>query len=120
MRRALTSLLLALLLSQTAMFFAMGESDLPACCRRFGKHHCSMVGSGQDDSSSVKLVSPKCPLFPGAVAPGTIAKAALLPVHSFAAAPHFPAAPLHEVNSLSRLQLTLFDIAQKRGPPSQA
>lgn len=40
------------------------ETDLPACCRGNGKHHCSMAGMAQvggGDSQSVRVNSPACP-----------------------------------------------------------
>jgi len=46
------------------------QANLPACCRRDGKHHCGMVDGGMADAPSpgpaVAAVRVKCPLFPGA------------------------------------------------------
>ena len=45
------------------------HSKLPTCCRRNGKHHCSMVqmGEGATESPGFAAGAPKCPLFPKAV-----------------------------------------------------
>jgi hypothetical protein len=47
MRRVLASLLLAIISLSllTPVLLANASSELPACCRRFGKHHCSMPSS---------------------------------------------------------------------------
>jgi hypothetical protein len=40
------------------------DSNLPACCRRHGKHHCSM-GIGSSAASSVAAFqAPPCPAYP--------------------------------------------------------
>ena len=47
-------------------------SDLPACCRRDGKHKCSMthVSERSSESSGFAATALKCPLFPK-LAPGS-------------------------------------------------
>jgi hypothetical protein len=55
--------------------FADAESNLPACCRRDGKHHCGMTDRDVADAPSsgvaVDALRAKCPFFPngGAVVP---------------------------------------------------
>jgi hypothetical protein len=55
------------------LFAATGqsESNLPACCRRNGKHHCMMSASEKREAASTKpeFRSPldKCPYTPGTV-----------------------------------------------------
>jgi hypothetical protein len=53
--------------------FTDGESNLPACCRRDGKHHCGMADMAQSPSSgaAIDALRAKCPMFPsgGAVLP---------------------------------------------------
>jgi hypothetical protein len=46
--------------------FADAESNLPACCRRDGKHHCGMADMEQTPSPgpAVDALHAKCPLFP--------------------------------------------------------
>ena len=42
------------------------ETQLPACCRRLGKHHCATQYASQNASGATVLESAKCPLFSGA------------------------------------------------------
>jgi hypothetical protein len=55
--------------------FQDDESNLPACCRRAGKHHCGMAGRDMAEAPSsgpaVDALRARCPLFPngGAVLP---------------------------------------------------
>jgi len=55
--------------------FVNAESNLPACCRREGKHHCGMAAQDTADVPSsgpaVDALRAKCPFFPsgGAVVP---------------------------------------------------
>lgn len=42
------------------------NSVLPACCRRAGLHHCSMISSlsGSELHTQSQITTPPCPLFP--------------------------------------------------------
>jgi len=99
--------------------FADPEADLPACCRRNGKHHCAMMnmdpdppGSGPTARAPVK----RCPFFP---------KSSLLLPRSGPALPSV-SCPVY-VASLAQLTVEAqaeagYRIAigrshQKRGPP---
>ena len=66
MRRRFAILLLALfsfsLLSPA--FGGDSEANLPACCRRSGKHHCSM-GADAPRSGVAFTANGKCPNYPG-------------------------------------------------------
>jgi hypothetical protein len=46
------------------------ESNLPPCCRRGGKHHCAMMMDEAASTSgvSVRMLRPRCPMYPGAPA----------------------------------------------------
>ncbi|MEG9431295.1 hypothetical protein [Terriglobus sp. ADX1] len=50
---------------------AKSESDLPACCRRNGKHHCtmSMVARSHVASNKSEFRAPleKCPFYPASL-----------------------------------------------------
>lgn len=71
MRRALASLLLAAFgfPPLAPVLSRNGESNLPECCRRGGKHHCAMM---TDDTPvngvSFKSIPQRCPLYPSAAA----------------------------------------------------
>jgi len=68
MRRALASVLLAVIGSPlvTPLLFAGSRAELPACCRRDGRHHCGagMAGMASPAMPSSKTLLPKCPFFP--------------------------------------------------------
>lgn len=67
-RRSLAIGLLGLFsaLSLVPLVSSDPQSNLPACCRRDGKHHCSMmqVDEPSAQSSGLSAVAPRCPLFP--------------------------------------------------------
>ncbi len=76
MRRALAALLMALFsfsLISPAVLAADPESNLPACCRRDGKHHCAMMAMQgamlampSESPSGPSLQAARCALFPSA------------------------------------------------------
>ena len=72
MRRAPAILLVFLFsFSLIAPALSVGdESNLPACCRRDGKHHCGMMARDMADAPSSGLLADatrmRCPFFPGA------------------------------------------------------
>ena len=121
MRRALASILLVLFSLQliAPVLSASAASDLPACCRRGGKHRCSTQetsGSGP----AWKVLQSKCPLYTGVVAfpaysntilRGNIAADKDAP-YSFTLTLAGPDAP--------RPHTALPGSVRKRGPPSIA
>src|SRR6267142_3495182 len=70
--RVIAAALLLVFAGNTALpaLFADPESNLPACCRRDGKHHCAMMDMadmGQDDGGTYWKSTPqKCGQFPKA------------------------------------------------------
>jgi hypothetical protein len=120
MRRALASLLLALFTIPLIVpaLHTNGDSSLPECCRRGGKHHCAMSDMEQESpgGSALKAIQPRCPLFPGSsTAPGfagTILPAAL----RLFIAPQSFTTPLHASNDVYTVYRG-FSVP-KRGPPS--
>jgi hypothetical protein len=74
MRRRLASLLVAVFsFPLIAPVLSLNlTSEVPACCRRSGKHHCAnMAEQGQLPAGlAVRAIQPRCPLFPNA---GTVA-----------------------------------------------
>jgi hypothetical protein len=101
--------------------FVDAESDLPACCRRSGKHHCGMMAQDMAGAPSsgpaVDALRTRCPFFPngGAVLPHS--GAALLATSQPAgiAIVIRIAAP---VQAEAGYRLSLNRSHQKRGPPS--
>ena len=70
MRRALASLLLALFSFplMLPMLRADAASSLPSCCRREGKHKCSMESGSADTPSgpALRAMQLKCSNYPAA------------------------------------------------------
>jgi hypothetical protein len=124
MRRILAISLLGLFLLPTiSPLLALTSSDpdanLPACCRRNGKHHCMMsmeMLQAMLSGTQVKAVPMKCPLFPKALNTAQhnelSANAAAL---IFAELVSHPA--IH-AQTEARERVSLFCARQKRGPPA--
>jgi hypothetical protein len=100
--------------------FADAGSNLPACCRRDGKHGCSMknmTAVKEEPSGTAIKSSPKCPFFPKAgAAPGTgKAGAPRLARVAFAFALK---AVLRTELAEAQYRVSFSRGWQKRGPPS--
>jgi hypothetical protein len=122
MRRALASILLALVSFPliAPLLVAGTDANLPPCCRRNGKHHCSMMSMGEQESSSGPAASanqPKCPYYPAAhTVPGV--PAAALPAGSTATiALHFSRSGA-EARTKAGYRISFCRSRQKRGPPA--
>ncbi len=119
MRRGLAILLMVLFsfpLISPALFASDAGSNLPACCRRGGRHHCAMMAMQSESSSGPAMQVGRCPLFPttGEI-PGSPA-VSLPPVSQaiFAGLLSHPAScPQAEVLCL----ISYSRAGQKRGPP---
>jgi len=101
--------------------FVDADSNLPACCRRDGKHHCAMMdmADAQDALSSkvVKLWGPRCPNFPTTWGfPQTFQTAlAAVPQPAFAWVLQQSAVP---AQAEAGYRISFCRSRQKRGPPS--
>ena len=102
---------------------AMGQSTLPACCRRGGKHHCMMSPEVRallmgESNAALRFGTPpeQCPYRQHSLA------AVHLPVFTPGAAATPAAFLLHEPSAATQaecLRRISFDRSrQKRGPPS--
>ena len=123
LRRLLSILLLAVIgLPLAAPLFAAtsrGESSIPACCRRNGKHHCT-GGMQRDSKASSKPAfhAPResCPYTP--TLPATIHS------ETFAVPPRTVVADVlltHDAviaQTESKLRISRTRSRQKRGPPA--
>jgi hypothetical protein len=109
------TLLLGWLLIASAL--VSGESTLPACCRKAGKHHCVMThGTRAEDSvptaTNITAKCPCCPLFTAASQVQFCAPAIGQAI--FAGAIRHPAvSPQTESN----YRISHDRSRQKRGPP---
>jgi hypothetical protein len=117
MRRAV-ALALMLILSSLLMaplFASDPEANLPACCRRHGKHHC-MMSEQRDGGSGFAAVREKCPFFPAICCASHSTQ--LRPE----AARHFEPVTLHATLGAAVVQggfrLCSPRSHRKRGPPS--
>ncbi|WP_031499159.1 hypothetical protein [Bryobacter aggregatus] len=118
MRRIPAVLLLFLFsfaLIAPALFASEGESRLPACCRKHGKHGCSMSSSGSRGPSFSKLPN-RCAAFP---------QKAELPAdfQALAPTPRIDALTLYSHPARppqveAKYRVSLIRSAQKRGPPT--
>lgn len=118
MRRACACLLLlvfSLPLIVPALASVPDDSQLPACCRRDGKHHCTM-SMGVNVPSRYRIAQEKCPFSPFAHTP-------LLQPHAFAlvnppALAGFPARPAAVVRTAEAgYRISADRTRHKRGPP---
>jgi hypothetical protein len=99
--------------------FADSESQLPACCRRLGQHHCDAlqdVERQQSSGSVIRNVSPKCPFFPLAHAVPAYGKTTL-----GGAAQTIVASTVSQrmgfARTEARSRISFSHAHQKRGPP---
>jgi hypothetical protein len=120
MRRAFATILAALFSFEliAPVLLADAASDVPACCRRNGKHHCAMADGSGDASTgpSLKSLESKCPFFPKSAAVTGHSKTIALSVTPPACAPDLMgSAVAASGDNLSRT--TLRGPVRKRGPP---
>jgi hypothetical protein len=120
MRRGLATLLLLAvsgsLIAQEPV--ADSESQLPACCRRLGKHHCAMQDGGQGSSGPVaKSESVRCAQYPGTT-PARSSGNTMGFGHNRGAAVLEAGKAENPPSSLSGYHISFNRDHQKRGPPA--
>jgi hypothetical protein len=117
MRRLLAILLLAAFgLPTVAPLLAQTQdpdSNLPACCRRNGTHHCALSMAAQ--SSNAPTVAARCPVFPQHTAVANLAPAAFLATHPNIKLPI--AAQSAVAHTKTRRRISRERTHQTRGPP---
>jgi hypothetical protein len=124
MRRLITISLLAMLGLQFVLpllaLTARSETNLPACCRRNGRHHCmmGMAERGQHTSRDPQFTSPppKCPYRPAAVV--VTHGNAFAPPLAHAIFASLGAHPAITAQTESKLRISVDRSRQKRGPPT--
>jgi hypothetical protein len=120
MRRLLAAAALAWI-NFTLVFMAISSafgagpvSNLPMCCRRDGKHACSLIA--QSPVSGPAFQAARCPLYPGARAVPAQAKASgLTPFVALHAA--IVSNPAVRPQTKARYRMSYNRADQKRGPP---
>jgi hypothetical protein len=110
----LSAVWFSFLLIGPVVFAAGAQSNLAACCRRNGQHHCT--GMQQESGSGVSLHCARCPMYPSSKA---------LPAQrhaiGLAAAPMFFASlanhPAVQAQTQTLARISHDRSGQKRGPP---
>jgi hypothetical protein len=100
----------------TPAFASLAESNLPACCRRAGIHHCSMSASANTPTNGVgfSAAKQKCPFYSRQTAPGPgkffVTAASAVVSFTLLRAAVFPKA--------QNAAIPAIDTHHQRGPPS--
>ena len=118
--RTLSAILLTIVmgLPMAMPLFASGETALPACCRRDGKHHCmgkSMLQMDIGTTPAVSAAQSKCPQFPKML--GVSSHSQLGLSTSTAVFAGIVSHPALSPQTLSNYRVSLLRSHQKRGPP---
>ena len=98
--------------------FVESESKLPACCRKDGKHCCSMTAApnGRPSSAGAGVVREKCPSFPQSRSTSPSGRAnGIMPRQTFFAA--ILSHPALHAQTEARYRVAFSRARQKRGPP---
>jgi len=116
MRRIAASLLAAffsLTLITPALLASGADSNLPACCRRSGQHHCSQP----ENSSASSVRINKCAAYPGtsAIPPVRFSGLANTPQTVIAT---LTSDPSYRPQTRSLRHIALGQAGLKRGPPA--
>ena len=119
MRRWLAiPMLLVVLLPFLSVFWGTADAgaSLPACCRRSGTHHCTMMGEPSSDDHGLGAVREKCPYSPAALAVVVLPSFAPTTAAAIYAGvvQHASVSPQTD----ARRRISYDRARQKRGPPS--
>jgi hypothetical protein len=96
------------------------DANVPACCRRDGKHHCMLKSMGQMDGSdspgiNFGMLSERCPVCPKALPVATQHPFALEPASAVLA--ELFAHPASLPQTQAKFRVSFSRSRQKRGPP---
>ena len=117
MRRALASLLLALFSFPliVPMLRPDASSSLPSCCRREGKHHCTM-GPESTSREGLNAIRPKCANYPSTTAVPGSSVAFLKKSPSICVS--LLSFPPVQARAEAQYRVSFSRSRQKRGPPA--
>jgi len=119
MRRALSVLLLIVMSFPLLAGGFVSAQDVPACCRRDGRHHCaSMTADAESNGPAVAAVQTKCPCYPKAASTGASRLTSVACTKSIELAPQAESAGLGDCRFAFSPSFAI-DSEQKRGPPSR-
>jgi hypothetical protein len=120
MRRAIAiSLMILFSWTLIAPFLARdSDANLPACCRRSGKHHCAMRMMSQlaDNQRGFTTVREKCPYCPLSIS--SIKSPAYKSVAAGAFYAEFVSHPALAPQTEAHYRISSLRSHQKRGPPT--
>ena len=116
------SLVLLVLFSSSLIapiFASDGSSNLPACCRRAGAHHCSGMTPSLTDGSGPTLtaVHARCPLYPHATRGFELRQGSLTRSESCCA--ELVAHQSGRAQTEARYRSSSVRARHKRGPPAR-
>jgi hypothetical protein len=96
------------------------ESDLPSCCRRDGKHHCSMADASDREPGTPALnrAPAKCGQYPRGKAVPIVPQTGLAAVADVFAGVAGPSGLVTFLRRVSHSSLSSFESCFERGPPS--
>jgi hypothetical protein len=123
LRKSLSILLLAVFglpfVSPLLDMTAGAESNLPACCRRNGAHHCMMSEAQKQallHGDNVTVIRTRCPLYPKATAPAHHPDYGFTPAAVLFTEVLSAPETLRQIEAWARIALE--GARQKRGPPN--
>lgn len=120
MRRsiALSLMLLFGLMPMAPLLSPDADANLPACCRRNGRHHCSMRGMGQggEGQKGFASLTEKCPCQPPATAAVHGPSYGPGGASCFFAGDGCPPAGTAQTRALARISFLCWHL--RRGPPA--
>ncbi|MBV8113375.1 MAG: hypothetical protein JO300_01445 [Silvibacterium sp.] len=93
------------------------EQSLPACCRRDGRHHCSM-GTSSSSPRDLSTVGEKCPRAPAS--PAILLHFSFTPGVAAAIFAGITRHPAISPQTEAQLRVSFDRARQKRGPPLSA
>ena len=119
--RAIALAILLAVIAPSFLVFALppqiSADNLPACCRRDGKHHCAMMMAAEPAASGHQFASlpEKCPFRDSLMTASrtTVFVAAIAPAHYAGLVSH----PAHHEQVLAVARASEMRSHQKRGPP---
>lgn len=119
-RRGLAiSMLLLFSFSLISPLFASdaGETILPACCRRGGKHHCALSSESlSTHGKGFGIIAEKCPFTPAI--PAIAHFSAIAPPLGHAVFAGLVSHPSVHAQTAAQYRISFDRSRQKRGPPS--
>ncbi|HTJ28901.1 MAG TPA: hypothetical protein VL346_00275 [Acidobacteriaceae bacterium] len=121
---AASLLMVVLMLLSAPVAFALpgrtAESLVPACCRKVGKHHCSMQTQASPGAGSTWSALPQhCPLYPGQAPQVVVDAKFFVPAAGAAFFAAMWSHPAIQAQTEARYRIAFDRSRLKRGPPVQ-